>query len=251
MNAHGRQGVALRDGLKVLVSLVIPSQLLACGSSADNTAASSASSSTSNTQAIRVYGGPSELASPNVDVPYTDVTICIPGTSSCQTITDIQVDTGSSGLRLLASEVQLTLPSVNDTAGNPLGECLVFADTTYVWGPVLSADVQLGSGKAPSVPIQLVGPGGFPQVPAACGATRRRRRHGCGDGRARYFGRRPVSARLRTGMYGTRRFWRAPGRLLQLSRGERKLGLHRSHSASRKPNAEPCTGIYPKTTMGY
>ena len=32
----------------------------------------------------------------------TSVTVCVPGTGACQTIPNVQVDTGSCGLRLLA-----------------------------------------------------------------------------------------------------------------------------------------------------
>ncbi len=171
MNSFGWRSLGTREWQYPFAISMILLNLFGCGTSSDNAAASSATSFTFNVQPIQVYSGPSELANPNVNVPYTDVTICIPGTSNCQTITDIEVDTGSSGLRLLASEVELTLPIVKDTSGNQLGECLVFADTTYVWGPIVSADIQLASEKALSVPIQLVGPGGFPQVPAECGAT--------------------------------------------------------------------------------
>jgi len=170
MNSLGWQLLGTRDWRHPFAISINLLNLLGCGTSGNNAVVSSATSSTSNVQPIQVYSGP-ELANPNVNVPYTDVTICIPGTSNCQTITDIEVDTGSSGLRLLASEVELTLPAVKDTSGNLLGECLVFADTTYAWGPLVSADIQLASEKAPSVPIQLIGPVGFPQVPAACGAT--------------------------------------------------------------------------------
>ena len=37
---------------------------------------------------------------------FTSVTICVPGTSSCQTLDGVLVDSGSSGLRLLASQVR-------------------------------------------------------------------------------------------------------------------------------------------------
>ena len=52
--------------------------------------------------------------------PCTQVTICQPGTSNCQTITDVLVDTGSSGLRIFASAVTVALPSSNS------GECMYF-----------------------------------------------------------------------------------------------------------------------------
>jgi hypothetical protein len=71
----------------------------------------------------------------------------------------------------LATEVKLTLPAVKDATGNPLGECITFADMSYVWGSVVEADIQLASEKATSVPIQLVDPVDFPKVPEACGVS--------------------------------------------------------------------------------
>ncbi|MGH9434114.1 MAG: DUF3443 domain-containing protein, partial [Terriglobia bacterium] len=104
----------------------------------------------------------------DADVLFTDVTICVPGTTNCQTIQNVQVDTGSEGLRLLASEVSLPLPAVNDAGGNPLANCVTFADNSYIWGPVETADVELAGEKASSVPIQVVGDTHFPPAPAAC-----------------------------------------------------------------------------------
>ena len=174
----------LRRTLQFAAVTCVFANLIACGSSSDQssanvtetgggrgTAGSSAVDSMPNVLPIRVNGGPSAAATLFVNSLYADVTVCIPGTSNCQTIADVLVDTGSSGLRLLASEVTLTLPSVNDSTGNRLGECIVFADTSYLWGSIAKADVQLASEKAFSVPIQIVEPAGFPHVPSACGAT--------------------------------------------------------------------------------
>lgn len=166
----------------VCTAACILSDLAGCGSSTDQVTIDSPGSSGGagdntktilmpNVQPIRVNSGPSAPSTRDANMLYTDVTICVPGTSNCQTIADVLVDTGSSGLRLLASEVRLALPSVNDTVGNPLGECVVFADTSYVWGPVVAADIQLASEKAAFVPIQLIGSVGFPRVPTACGAS--------------------------------------------------------------------------------
>jgi hypothetical protein len=99
---------------------------------------------------------------------YASVTICVPGTSTCQTIDGVQVDTGSMGVRLLSSQVTLSLPPVSDGSGHPIGNCGTFADKSYAWGPVVTADVQMAGEKASSVPIQLVGDGRFADVPSAC-----------------------------------------------------------------------------------
>jgi hypothetical protein len=99
----------------------------------------------------------------------TGVTVCVPGTTTCQTIPDILVDTGSAGLRLVASQVQLALPAVT-SGGTPLGECLEFVDS-YVWGPVVSADVAIADEQAAAVPIQLLGSLAFAGPPALCSSS--------------------------------------------------------------------------------
>lgn len=155
------------------------SNLFACGASSDqstnNATESGGAQGTAgampNVIPIRIDSGPSVSSAVFVNSLYADVTICVPGTSTCQTIVNVLVNTGSTGLRLLASEVTLTLPPINDSTGNRLGECIVFSDTSYLWGSIARADIQLASEKALSVPIQIVEPAGFPPVPSACGAT--------------------------------------------------------------------------------
>src|SRR5208283_3664600 len=89
---------------------------------------------------------------------YTTVTVCRPGTTVCQTIDHIEVDTGSVGLRIISSVLDptLMLPQQMATSGNPLIECYQYADG-YNWGPVATADVQIGGELASAVPIQIAG----------------------------------------------------------------------------------------------
>ena len=59
--------------------------------------------------------------------PCTSITLCAPGTSNCQTITDILVDTGSVGLRIFSSVITVELTPVIDAASNkPLAQCAQF-----------------------------------------------------------------------------------------------------------------------------
>lgn len=102
-----------------------------------------------------------------VDGLFASVTVCVPGTSNCQTINNVLVDTGSYGLRLLASQLTLPLTINQDASGNPLGECEQFA-SSFNWGPVASADVQLAGEKASAVPIQIMGDPNFPAAPGGC-----------------------------------------------------------------------------------
>jgi hypothetical protein len=43
-------------------------------------------------------------SSPGQDIPAISVTVCVPGTKTCQTIPHIEVDTASTGLRIYAAE---------------------------------------------------------------------------------------------------------------------------------------------------
>ncbi len=86
------------------------------------------------------------------------VTICAPGTTVCQTVDNVQLDTESFGLRLAsaaASQVLASLPK-ETAAGSPLAECTAFADG-HTWGSVRTADVKVGGETAASLPIQIVG----------------------------------------------------------------------------------------------
>jgi hypothetical protein len=122
---------------------------------------------------LTVDAGPSAViaaGSAETNIPYVNVTVCQPGTTTCQTIDHVLVDTGSTGLRVIASVLNpaLTgLPPVTDGSGNGLAECVVFASNVS-WGAVRTADVQLGGETAHAIPIQVIGDGAFPQVPAGC-----------------------------------------------------------------------------------
>jgi hypothetical protein len=139
--------------------------LVGCGGGGGGGGGSDGTPPVNNTQPVQVNAGPANNAT---DVLFTSVTVCVPGSSNCQTIPDVAVDTGSSGLRLLASALTLPLTAVTDSGGNPLGNCISFADNSYVWGPVESADVQMADETASSVPIQIIGDSSFPGVPASC-----------------------------------------------------------------------------------
>lgn len=131
------------------------------------------STTAANVAPIVVDAGPSGLGSNNAstNVAFATVTVCIPGTNTCQTIDHVSVDTGSSGLRLLSSasggEFNLNLPPEN-VSGNPLDECLVFLDG-FVWGPVYTATVTVAGETASNVPVQIMIPGSnSPGVPSSC-----------------------------------------------------------------------------------
>lgn len=111
-----------------------------------------------------------------VNEPCVSVTVCQPGatlgSSSCTTINNILLDTGSFGLRLFSDQIPgtVTLPPITDSAtGNPLAECVSYVDTSSDWGPVVSADVYLGYGneKAANVPTQIIN-ASYAGLPSNC-----------------------------------------------------------------------------------
>jgi Protein of unknown function (DUF3443) len=123
-------------------------------------------STTPNVQTITVASTPTNTR----NMLQTSVTICVPGTNTCQTIDDIQVDTGSHGLRVLASALDpsIALPLV--AGGNPsaiVAECAVFG-SGYTWGAVRTADVRLAGQVASSTSVQLIADSAAPTTAQDC-----------------------------------------------------------------------------------
>jgi hypothetical protein len=101
-----------------------------------------------------------------VNQPCVSLKICVPGTSQCQVIENLLLDTGSSGLRIFSSAVSLTLPTQTNS-GKQTAECVSYADTTSQWGPIKTADIYLGDDLAQNTPIQVID-SGFASVPSDC-----------------------------------------------------------------------------------
>jgi hypothetical protein len=118
-------------------------------------------STTPNVQPISV----SRVDTGTRNLLQTSVTICVPGTDNCQTIDNIQVDTGSQGLRILASALSpsLALPAVATGTGANAAQCTVFG-SGYTWGAVRTADIRLAGHVAAATSIQVIAD---PSVPAA------------------------------------------------------------------------------------
>ncbi len=98
--------------------------------------------------------------------PCVSVTVCVPGTATCQTVNDVLLDTGSTGLRVFKQALGLSLPAVA-AGGGTLGECIAYLDGSSQWGSVVSAGVVLGGEPAVTVPIQLID-STFASAPSAC-----------------------------------------------------------------------------------
>ena len=163
----------LRFGLCAMLCLAV----LSCGDGGGDggnitqlNGGNSSSSSSSNTTAqpgelttngnvvnVIVDAGLSPSTSPVVNRLYTTVTICPPGsTTNCVTIDHIQVDTGSSGLRIISSALgSVRLPLQTTSEGESLMECAQFV-AGYSWGPVATADVHISGETASSAPVQVI-----------------------------------------------------------------------------------------------
>jgi hypothetical protein len=98
--------------------------------------------------------------------PCVSVTICQPGTTNCQTINNILLDTGSYGLRVFSSLVTIPLNPITQ-GSSQVAECMTFGDGSSEWGPLVFADVRLGGEVASRVPIELINQS-FASPPSLC-----------------------------------------------------------------------------------
>jgi hypothetical protein len=169
---------------KLIFVLLVPVLLLlgGCGGGSSGTLASSGGGGTgtgtttptgSNVVSMTVNVGPNGSSNPDADTPFITVTVCAPGsTTNCQQIPNVEVDTGSYGLRIissvLSSSVMGSLTQEYASNNQPLVECTEFVDGIS-WGPVMQADVEVGGETASSVPIQVMGDSSFEnEIPSAC-----------------------------------------------------------------------------------
>jgi hypothetical protein len=143
------------------------------GGSANASTALSVTAALSNSTAILVDSGPSGVSGV-INVPYVSVTVCRPGTTTCQTIDHVLLDTGSYGLRLLASQLSstLALPAVTTATGADAGECGKFI-SGYTWGAVRQADVKMADQVASAISVQVIGDTGssYTSTPSTCSSA--------------------------------------------------------------------------------
>ncbi len=172
----GRCFVRLVRASKTALCAAACAAALSCGGGGGGGGAAVSSSGTSsmppsgtaaNVASVVVDAGPTGGA---VNTLYTSVKVCVPGTSECQTIDHIQVDTASFGLRILAPALTVTLPVQSASNGNGLVECMLFADG-YSWGPVVSADITIAGETASAVPVQVIGDSRYTQIPSDCSSA--------------------------------------------------------------------------------
>jgi hypothetical protein len=124
-----------------------------------------------------VDAGPTGVGSDTtVNIPYVSVTICAPGsTTNCQTIDHVEVDTGSVGLRIMASVVNSAVLSalpqeVTSGFNVPIVECTQFGDG-FSWGSMRQANMTISGESVANIPIQIIGDPNFTNIPSACSNT--------------------------------------------------------------------------------
>jgi hypothetical protein len=123
-----------------------------------------------NVLPVTVNGGLFPSTAPYLNGVFTTVKICVPNTATCQSIDNVLVDTGSAGLRLLASQVTIPLPVLADSNNNTLNDCIQFLDGSFLWGNVVQADIVLGGEVALATSVQSIATPGF-SIPSGCTGT--------------------------------------------------------------------------------
>lgn len=158
--------------MRWLAAIVAMAALAACGGGAGSggtTPPSNPVPTGSNVVPLLIDAG---IGATGVNIPSVSVEICAPGTTNCQTIDHILLDTGSTGLRIMAAALSTlkasSLPQVGGAA-NPTWECLIFADG-YSWGSLRTVDVKLANGTATNQQVQLIGDPAITVAPADCAA---------------------------------------------------------------------------------
>lgn len=108
----------------------------------------------------------------STNTPFVTLNLCNASTQPavCQTIDHVLVDTGSYGLRLLASAVNtgLNLPTIQ--SGTLVAECATFV-SGFMWGSIHTASLQMNGELASNIPIQLVADPALPAAPSSCVGT--------------------------------------------------------------------------------
>ncbi|RFU46061.1 DUF3443 family protein [Paraburkholderia sp. DHOC27] len=114
----------------------------------------------------------------SINQPYVTITVCAPnaqGSSQCATVDRMILDTGSTGVRIMAGALGKAfanqLPpqtgATDDPSGNaPIAQCATFG-SGFTWGSIKRATVSMGSETSSVMPVQVIGDGAF-ATPADC-----------------------------------------------------------------------------------
>lgn len=132
----------------------------------------------SNTSVIPIYiGDPRTTGSWSYyNEPLISVTLCSPNhqsTNECETISNVLLDSGSTGLRVFSSAVgsNVNLSQERTQTGDrnySLAECSEFGTGTD-WGPIKRGDIIIGNQTASNTPLQIIDHE-FGPMPKGCAA---------------------------------------------------------------------------------
>ncbi|HEY2000103.1 DUF3443 family protein [Paraburkholderia sp.] len=168
----------LKGWMQVVATVALVTLLAACGggggsgSSGSNDSglppspgAQPVAANAGNTAPIMVGPGVANV----INIPTVSVKVCVPGTTTCQIINNIQVDTGSFGLRIVSTALLAPLPLAPApvATGRTLAECTTFADGSS-WGTVRTATVQIANETATNIPVQVLGDLPDSSIPSGC-----------------------------------------------------------------------------------
>jgi hypothetical protein len=138
---------------KVTIFAIVATVLVTLASAAPGFAAAF------NQMNANVNGGITGLG---VDQPFGHITVCVPGTTQCQVVGGLLIDTASFGLRIFSQALTIPLP-VQMSNGQKVAECAFFGSLT-AWGRVGTADVTMGGEPTiHNLPVQVINPA-FPSV---------------------------------------------------------------------------------------
>lgn len=151
------------------------------GGSSSTTTTETEDTDTSISTAAATITGPNTVAilverstTNSVNQPYVTLTLCQTGNAgNCTEIDHILVDTGSSGLRVLASALDSSVLASLDAITQDsmqLTECMLFG-SGYTWGSVRSADLTIGERSASALPVQIIADPDYATVPSTCQST--------------------------------------------------------------------------------
>lgn len=97
---------------------------------------------------------------------FITLTVCIPNTNDCQVLDHVFVDTGSTGLRINQSALNINLRSINFYEST-IYQCMKFGEG-YTFGPAATADVRIGGETAKNIPVQVFNDVDHSNVPTDC-----------------------------------------------------------------------------------
>lgn len=100
---------------------------------------------------------------------FATVTVCSVGRNNCVDVENVLVDTGSTGLRLMASSLpkdKITI-EYNTLNGLVVSECSQFV-SGVMWGALANLDIKLAGEAAANTAVQIIGAENTPSMPNEC-----------------------------------------------------------------------------------